>query len=65
MKIYLNDREIEIFKGANLGDILWKFSKEEYYRVLDGMKKIVDNKGNQVLLDGELDEGDMFYLKEG
>ena len=65
MKIFINDQEIEIFKGANLRDILRKFSKEEYYRVLDGEKSIVDKMDNQVLMDGELNEGDMFYIKEG
>ena len=65
MKIYLNDQEIETFKGANLQDILLKFSKGIYYQVLNGEKSIVDREGNQVLLDGEVDEGDVFYFKEG
>jgi len=63
MIIYLNDQEIEIFKGANLRDILWKFSKEEYYRILNGEKTVVDKMGNQVLMDGELCEGDNYYIK--
>lgn len=64
MKIHVNDQEMEIFNGANLRDILRKYSKEEYHRILDGKKLIVDKLGNQVLIDGEVVEGDEFYIKE-
>jgi hypothetical protein len=64
MKIQVNDQEIEIFNGANLRDVLWKYSKEEYHQIMDGKKLIVDKLGNQVLIDGEVDDGDEFYIKE-
>ena len=64
MKIHVNDQEMEIFNGANLRDILRKYSKEEYHWILDGKKLIVDKLGNQVLIDGEVVEGDEFYIKK-
>jgi hypothetical protein len=64
MKIRINDRDIDIFEGASLQDALRMYSPSELESVESSYKKIIDQDGNQVALDGELLEGDIFFIKD-
>ncbi len=64
MKIKINDQSVEIFDGAKIGDILRKFSPSEWKAVESGRKKIVDQHGNNVSLNGELSGGEKFRTEE-
>lgn len=54
MKIKVNDKFINIFKGAQVKDVIRKYSTKEYKKVKKGNKIITDKNGNQVMPTGEL-----------
>jgi hypothetical protein len=64
MKILINDQMIEIFEGARLQDAVRKYSETELKLIEKEDKKIVDRKGNPLALDGELSDGEYFYIIE-
>jgi hypothetical protein len=63
MKVKVNNREIETFSGALVGDALLKYSKEEYKFIRNGEKIVVDKHDNKRLLSGELSAGDALFIK--
>ena len=63
MKIYFNDKEINIFNGARVEDVLRKYSLDEYKEVKAGNKIVIDKYNNQVMLGGELRDGEELFLK--
>lgn len=64
LKIQINEETVELFEGARLLDAVRKYSPEELKRIEKKTKQIVDRNGNQLELDGELSDGDDFYIKE-
>ena len=64
MKIRVNDKVVEIFNGARVGDVLLKFSKYEYREVSGGRKKVMDKYRNPVDLQGELSDAQQLYLSD-
>jgi len=64
MKILINDQMIEIFEGARLQDAVRKYSETELKLIEKEAKKIVDREGNILALDGELSDGEYFYIIE-
>ena len=64
MKVRINDRTVEIFEGARVGDVLRKFSPSEWKAVDSGKKKIVDRHGNTVSLNGGLSGGEKLQIEE-
>jgi hypothetical protein len=63
MKVFIDNQEIEIFSGARVGDVLMKYSDDDYHQVLAWEKVIVDEQGNRYSLDGEISEGDRFSVE--
>jgi sulfur carrier protein ThiS len=64
MKILINDQMIEIFEGARLQDAVRKYSETELKLIEKEDRKIVDREGNILALDGELSDGEYFYIIE-
>ncbi len=64
MKILINDQMIEIFEGARLQDAVRKYSETELKLIEKEDRKIVDREGNPLALDGELSDGEYFYIIE-
>ena len=64
MQIKVNNQAIEIFSGARVRDVLRKYSRAEWKLVLENKKKVCDRHGHEVDLDGELNGGEEFILKE-
>jgi hypothetical protein len=64
MKILINDQMIEIFVGARLQDAVRKYSETELKLIEKEDRKIVDREGNILALDGELSDGEYFYIIE-
>jgi hypothetical protein len=62
MIVLMNEKEIEIFSGARVGDALLKYSKEEYRAVSRGKKQVTDKWGNPHQLDGELTDEQHLYI---
>jgi hypothetical protein len=63
MKVYLNGKEIIIFKGATLGDVVLASSKQSYKMLKSGYLGIYDRYGFLTESDGPAVEGQQFFLK--
>ncbi len=64
MKIFVDDKEIEIFVGARIADILRSYSEVEYEDIKKGKKNIYDEFDNRVSLDGAVASGNRYYLRK-
>ncbi len=62
MIVQMNDKEIEIFAGARVQDVVLKFSKQAYKTTLSGQATILDKNNNPVDLEGEVSDGQRLYL---
>ena len=62
MKIKVNGEIVEIFKGAQVKDVIRSYSEEEYKKVQRGEKIIEDPDGNMVMPNGELMGNEEFFL---
>lgn len=63
MQVYVNDKEVTIFDGAKVQDVLRKYSMEEYKEVEKGNMYVQDKFGNKVMLGGELRAGAKLFTK--
>jgi hypothetical protein len=63
MKVFLNNKEITIFKGATLGEVVLSFSKTSYRKVQTGVLGIFDRFGYLTEPDGPAFEGQQYYLR--
>ena len=63
MQIKVNGQTIEIFAGARVGDVLRKFSRNEWTLVRKKEKKVTDRYGHEVGLDGELNGGEELIIE--
>jgi hypothetical protein len=63
MKVYLNEKEIIIFSGATLGDIVLAYSEHSYKMLKSGNLGIFDRFGFLTEPDGPIVEGQHFFLK--
>jgi sulfur carrier protein ThiS len=64
MQIKVNGKAIEIFSGARVKDALRKFSRAECRLVQKNEKKVCDLHGHEIGLEGELNGGEEFIIKE-
>lgn len=58
MQIKLNGHTVEIFSGARVEDVLRKYSRAEWHLVRKHEKRVCDQYGNEVGLNGELSGGE-------
>jgi hypothetical protein len=63
MKAILNNREITLFKGARLSDLVLAYSRKGHKMLLSGQLIVCDRFGNQTESDGPVTEGQVFVLK--
>ena len=63
MNINVNGKEVEIFSGARVADVLRKYSKISWKQVQNGRKAVLDGHGHEVALDGELNGGERLLVK--
>jgi sulfur carrier protein ThiS len=63
MQIKVNGQTIEIFAGARVKDVLRKYSLAEWTLVRKKEKKVSDQYGHEVGLDGELNGGEELVIK--
>lgn len=62
MQIKVNEQTIEIFAGAKVRDALRKYSRAEWTLVRKNEKKVTDQYGHEVGLDGELNGGESLVI---
>jgi len=63
LKVYINNREIIIFRGATVGDAVLKYSGFSFKKLLSGYLTVYDRFGFRTERDGPVIEGQHFYLK--
>jgi hypothetical protein len=63
MKVFINNKEMVIFRGACIGDVLLMYSKRSLDMVRRGYFGVFDRFGNLTELDGPLTEGQRFTIK--
>ena len=63
MKVYINNKEISIFKGARIQDAVLVYSPRSLRMVTTGTLSVFDRFGNRTGLDGPLIEGQRLTLK--
>jgi hypothetical protein len=59
MKIYVNDKPVEILPGMTVKHAL---ISAELLNDADSIKRVCDKWGNEIGLDGELTEGERIYV---
>jgi len=64
MQVFINNREIEIFRGARVIDAILQYSKHAHNLVKIGQTLVFDRFGNITESDGELTEGQILFLKK-
>lgn len=63
MKIVVNKKEINTFKGARLGDVVRTYSARSYLLLEKGLYEIVDKYGNVTEPDGPAHEGQCIFIR--
>lgn len=63
MKVILNRKEINIFKGATVNDLVLAYSLRSYKMFKAGKLCIYDRFGNLTEGDGPVYEGQLFTLQ--
>jgi len=63
MQIKVNGREVEIFSGACVRDVLRKYSQVTWKQVQKGRMAVFDGHGHEIGLDGGLAEGARLSVK--
>ncbi|MBK7212346.1 MAG: hypothetical protein IPH88_03400 [Bacteroidales bacterium] len=64
MLVYLDQKEIQVFRGARLMDALLAFSPKLFDKVVNGDCLILDRFGNITELDGPLREGQKLFTQK-
>ncbi len=60
MKVYVNDHPVQVFSGATVKHAL---IQEDALKEVERGKKVYDEWGSEVGLDGALAEGTKLYLR--
>ncbi|AGB41604.1 hypothetical protein Halha_1666 [Halobacteroides halobius DSM 5150] len=63
MRIKVNTERIEIFSGAQVKDVIKKYSPTDYKDVVKGEKVVFDQDNNQLSLTGELSSLERIEIK--
>ncbi|MCU0236924.1 MAG: hypothetical protein MUC72_07550 [Acidobacteria bacterium] len=63
MNIKVNGREVEIFSGARVADVLRKYSRISWKQVQNGSKTVCDGLGHEIAHDGELNGGEALFVR--
>ena len=63
MKVILNKHDIDIFKGATIGDLVLAYSAKSFKMMQAGKLCVYDRVGNRTEPDGPVYEGQMCFLK--
>jgi hypothetical protein len=63
MIVFLNDKEITVFKGATLGELVLFYSKTSFRKLKSGYLGIYDRFGYLTEPDGPAFEGQRYYLR--
>ena len=63
MKIFINDKEITVFRGAKVIDVIRAYYTHNKMKWPCQLPIVTDGYGNSVAPDGELSEGNHLYIK--
>ena len=63
MTVFVNNREVEIFTNARIGDAILSYSKSSWKKVLSGKFGVFDRFGFSTSTDGPIGEGQKIFIK--
>lgn len=63
MKVFIEDKEIEIYEGAKIENAVLVYSKEIYKLYMQDKIKILDRHGFETLPGGYINEGQKFTIE--
>lgn len=63
MKVFVNDRGVEVFRGATLLDAVRAYSRVSFKRLLSGYLAVFDRFGYRTEPDGPAVEGGHYFLQ--
>jgi len=63
MIVHINKRELVVFQGARLGDVVRIYSRRSLHMVMNGHYAVFDRFGNLTELDGPVRQGQIFTIK--
>jgi hypothetical protein len=64
MKIFINEKEIEIFGGADIESAVRLFDKAVLGKIKKGKSEVCDKHGNHIDISGELHENSRIFIKK-
>jgi hypothetical protein len=62
--IFINNKEINIFKGARVCDAVLAYSKSYYNMLIKETLRVMDQHGNIIAEDAPLEEGQAISIKK-
>lgn len=62
MTVFVNEEPLRLFRGANVGDAIMKYSEAVFRDILARRKVVIDNKGQLLRLQGNIEDGDRFTV---
>lgn len=62
MEVKVNNETVEIFKGAQVKDVIRKYSLEEYKKIKNNKSLVNDKDGNIIMLSGELNGNEKLFI---
>lgn len=62
MTVFVNEEPLRLFRGANVGDAIIKYSEVLFRDILSKKKLVTDAKGQPLRLQGDIHDGDRFRI---
>ncbi|WKN32355.1 hypothetical protein PZB74_03185 [Porifericola rhodea] len=62
MTVFVNEEPLRLFRGANIGDAVMKYSEAIFRDILSRRKVVTDNQGRPLQLQGNINDGDHYKV---
>jgi hypothetical protein len=62
MTVFVNEEPLRLFRGANVGDAIMKYSEAIFREILSKRKVVIDATGQPLKLQGNVHDGDRFTV---
>lgn len=62
MTVFVNEEPLRLFRGANVGDAIMKYSEAIFRDILSKRKIVTDATGQPLRLQGNVHDGDRFIV---
>ncbi|MDF9799519.1 hypothetical protein OKW21_004782 [Catalinimonas alkaloidigena] len=62
MTVFVNEEPLRLFRGANVGDAIMKYSESIFRDILSRRKVVTNATGKALPLQGDVHDGDRFVV---